>query len=95
MDEGIDPYLRETDLLVLKNLLRDIQLELQAGTTDQAHDEDLFPEWEEWLKIEEEGGVKLVDVGGEQEDEEVEPLEEPADVDTPEEDEADGEAEEE
>jgi coatomer subunit beta' len=34
-------------------------------------DEDLFPEWDEWLKIEGEGGVKLIDVE-EAEDEEVE-----------------------
>jgi coatomer subunit beta' len=51
-------------------------------------DEELFPEWEDWLKIEEEGGVKLVDVDTAADDEEeVEPLEEPADVATPDEDE--------
>ena len=58
-------------------------------------DEDLFPEWEEWLKIEEDGGVKLVDVEVDaEEEEEVEPLEEPADVATPEEDEGEEEEEE-
>lgn len=60
------------------------------GTDGYEADEELFPEWEEWLKIEEEGGVKLVDVD-EDEEEEVEPLEEPADVATPEEDEGDEE----
>lgn len=53
-------------------------------------DEELFPEWEQWLKIEKDGGVKLVDVGGEEEEEEVEPLEEAAEV-TPDEDEGDEE----
>jgi coatomer subunit beta' len=69
------------------------------GTEGLEADEELFPEWEEWLKIEEEGGVRLVDVEGDkEEDEEVEPLEEPADVVTPDEDEdedAEGEEEEE
>ncbi|KIW06041.1 uncharacterized protein PV09_03217 [Verruconis gallopava] len=51
-------------------------------------DEELFPEWEEWLRIEKEGGVKLVDIEADaDEEEEVEPLEEPAEVDTPEEEE--------
>jgi coatomer subunit beta' len=58
------------------------------GTEGLEADEELFPEWEDWLKIEQEGGVKLVDVDDDGEaDEEVEPLEEPADVATPEEDE--------
>lgn len=29
-------------------------------------DEDLFPEWEEYLKLESEGGVELIDVGNEE-----------------------------
>lgn len=28
-------------------------------------DEELFPEWEEWLRLESEGGASLIDVGGE------------------------------
>jgi coatomer subunit beta' len=31
-------------------------------------DEDLFPEWDQWLKVEEEGGVKLIDVDEDEDD---------------------------
>ena len=69
---------------------------IPPGTEGLEADEELFPEWESWLRIEEEGGVRLVDIevdGGEEE--EVEPLEEPADVVTPDEDEEGDEEEEE
>lgn len=55
-------------------------------------DDDLFPEWEEWLRLEKEGGsaldIKAVD-GEDGEDDEAEGLEEPAEI------EANGEEEEE
>jgi coatomer subunit beta' len=54
------------------------------GTDGYDADDDLFPEWEEWLKLEESGGVNLIDVDAE-EDAEEEPEAEDA--------EADGEAE--
>ncbi len=55
------------------------------GTEGLEADEDLFPEWEEYLKLEAEGGVKLVDVEGDggEEEEDVEPLEDAGDVATP------------
>ncbi|KAE9984454.1 hypothetical protein EG328_008753 [Venturia inaequalis] len=57
-------------------------------------DEDLFPEWNDWLQIEQEGGVKLIDIEDEvveeevEGDEEVEVGEVPVDEDEEEEEEA-------
>lgn len=39
------------------------------GTEGYEADDDLFPEWDDWLKIEGEGGAQLIDVGEEQEEE--------------------------
>jgi coatomer subunit beta' len=66
------------------------------GTEGFEADEDLFPEWEEWLKIEEEGGVKLVDVEEDEDDEaEAELDAEEAEVEVEAEDEDEDAAEEE
>jgi coatomer subunit beta' len=66
------------------------------GTEDLEADTDLFPEWESWLKVEGEGGVNLVDVEGEAEEEEdVEPLEEAEEVEMGEDEEEEVEEDEE
>jgi coatomer subunit beta' len=62
------------------------------GTEGCEPDADLFPEWDEYLKIESEGGVKLIDIEGDEEegDEEVgEVEEEPVEEEEEEEDEED------
>ncbi|CAF9922563.1 MAG: hypothetical protein GOMPHAMPRED_002612 [Gomphillus americanus] len=51
MNEGVDPYLRESDLLVLRNLLRDIELSSRPGGTDQAQGNDLFLEHDDGITI--------------------------------------------
>jgi coatomer subunit beta' len=62
------------------------------GTEGCEPDADLFPEWDEYLKIESEGGVKLIDIEGDEEegDEELGEEEEVVEDDEPveEEDEA-------
>jgi coatomer subunit beta' len=52
------------------------------GTEGCEPDTELFPEWDEYLKIESEGGVKLIDIEGDEEegDEEVEDVEDVEDV---------------
>ena len=42
------------------------------GTEGYDADDDLFPEWDEWLKLEESGPVDLIDVDADEEDEEPE-----------------------
>jgi coatomer subunit beta' len=37
-------------------------LGVPPGTEGSEADDELFPEWSQWLKIEDEGGVKLIDV---------------------------------
>lgn len=46
-------------------------LGMPPGLEGVEADDELFPEWDEWLKIENEGGVKLIDIE-EPEEEEVE-----------------------
>lgn len=60
------------------------------GTEGYEADDDLFPEWDDWLKIEDEGGAPLIDIVEDQEEEVEAP--EAEDVEEEEQDEAAEEA---